>query len=238
MERRNTSDFQVLENAFSLKFGYLNTYYIQNFLFLLGFLSYTLWLLISGKFSINTINPSYFAVGLNYLIFMTILSRWLPLGAKKLMVIIIFFAGFLTMEEWLNYELVSVQSFFASLLYLMVVLWSYGLAQNLANFPHSYRVTLLGLIPVPIFGSSLMFLRNPSLLIYFLIPYLVFLLLFKTYTFRKMSRFIGHLPEFPFFLPEFKQKSFFDIFLIPKYYSATSDYNRTKTKSLYLCVHL
>lgn len=237
-KRKKGRGFQILVNVFFLKFGQSNIYYIQNFLFPLSFLSLVWWLLVSGRFTSNAVELDFFVVGLNYLVLMTVLSRWLPISAKKPIVCVNFFVGFMTMVEWLNYDLISVQVFPILLIYVMVAAWSYGLAQNMATDPSSYRLTLIGLVPLSVFGFSLMFLGDPLLFLFPLLVYIFSLAILKTYAFRYLNQFMSHLPEFPFFLPEYKQKSFFDIFHIPKSYSVTLLHNKDKPKITLAVEHL
>lgn len=234
--------FEVLENAFRLEFSYPNIFYLQNFLFALGVIGCGFWLLLSQPSPFQPTPPgevNYFAVGIGYLTFFTVLSRFQQdITMKKLLTVVNFVLGFMIMSTSLRYDIVSAESAFMSLFYIAASIWGYALINYLTMIQTSYSSVLLLATPLVFFGAPLMILRNPVIFIWSLILFIFIIGLLKFLGGSILDRLVDFLPKHPFVFPAKSERSFFDIMNLPKMYPHSLKSNSAKTVKVLLLEHL
>lgn len=222
--------FEVLENVFRLEYGHTDVYYLRNFLFILGVFGNILWLLASGR--LLTLTPSVpenFVLGLNYLLVFTLLSYWVQgVTAKKLITIINFVIGFMTISEWLGYDMLSVEAVGILLAYIIASIWIYGLVGGFVSKPTSYSSILVIISPISTFGLLVMLGRNPLDFMWVLMPFLLGIGVITFLKRRILEKIVEALPKFPFLVPKSTERSYFDVLNIAKMYSSASRFGKPK----------
>lgn len=234
--------FEILENVFYLEFGYPNIFYMQNFLFVLGFLGCGFWLMLSGTLSFEPMQPgevNYFVLSIGYLIVFTLISRFQRgISVKKLLTVVNFVLGFMAMSTWLGYDVVSTDSAIMSLFYIVASLWGYALIDYLTYSQTSYSSVLLMATPLAFFGLPLIILRDPMIFMLLLILFVLIIGLLQFLAGRILESLVKLLPKFPFVVPTSKKRSFFDIMNIFKMYFHWESSGLRKSNKVLFLEHL